>query len=367
MLSEIDRNFDYYQKTYKMTSIFFIAPNLKESPYAKFENIKCINISGAQNKLSKLLSLIQLKWHVITNSINVIHAHNSYFDGICALYASKFLPCKYVITSHGEDIAYDKKLNYGAVLNTKVKKRIIKNLLNSSAFTTISNDMCDFASELISRDRINLIPNPIPPNELVESNTLESEVKKIKKQYNINDELLFLTLSGARPIKGHENMLIAFSKFLQVEANSKLFIAAHGPHTKVIKKQVKSLGIEDNVYFIGFVEGGAKKAYFNLCHVYLNTAYFEPFGLVYLEAIQNNLANIASKNGGGKDIFTHKENGFLVDPYNFEEIYSGMVFYLNKNNRSETINNAKSQLPLYEMNKVLDKYFKVYQEVQLES
>ena len=106
-----------------------------------------------------------------------------------------------------------------------------------------------------------------------------------------------------------------------------------------------------------------KQSFFKLADVYINTAFFEPFGLVYLEAIQNDMVVLGSVYGGGKDIFKHLYSAYLSDPYQMSTIKEGLVYLSKKEHRVKLLKNSQPLLGKYSVDKILTKYFKLYQEV----
>ena len=167
--------------------------------------------------------------------------------------------------------------------------------------------MLNFIAEISDKKKTILIENCYDCNKVIYSEeNVTKEENKIKSKFKIeSNDIIYLTLSGARKIKGHENMIKAFSKIKDKLSNTKIFIAAHGEESIYLKKLVQELKLDNNIYFIGFVTDIKKEAFFNISDVYINTAFFEPFGLVYLEAIESNLSVFGSIQGGGKDIFIH--------------------------------------------------------------
>ena len=216
--------------------------------------------------------------------------------------------------------------------------------------------------KVAQKNKVVLIPNPVPyRNNNVRIDLIEQEVKSIRSEFKLDiSNVVCLTLSGARQIKGHDNMLKGFKSAYIKNRKLRLFIAAHGERTEHLKLLVKQLGLEDVVNFIGFISGARKEAFLNVSDIYVNTAYFEPFGLVYLESIIYKMANIASNKGGGRDIFCHKKNAYLVDPYSVEIISDAFTYLSNSNKRNKLIENSQSLLPNYKLNVIVEKYLEIY-------
>lgn len=367
LLKEIDVNYETYQKKFCFKNIYLIIPKYQNSGFDKFDNIKVLNISEVHSKIGKIRFIFQTLFLIKKYKLNTVHSHNAYLDSIPCNIAFRVFGTKYVITSHGEDLASIESLNYGLDKNSFAHKIVKNNIFNARAITTVSTDMCKFALQYKDESRVFVVRNSLPYSSLKETyneNKIQSHMQKIRSEYKLSDSnIVCLTLSGSRKIKGHKNMLLGFQKAYQKNCDLRLFIAAHGNETNSLIQLVEDLGLLKVVYFIGFIKSEIKEAFFRVSHIYVNTAYFEPFGLVYLEAIQSQLANLATVAGGAKDIFEHEKSAYLIDPNSINEIYQGFLYLSKEENRDSLINNASKILPHYTTNQVVTEYFKVYQKI----
>lgn len=265
-LKEIDINFERYQKKFGFDSFYLVVPKYKNSDFDKFVNIKVAYIYQSNGKLNTIRNAYLVYQNIKNNSISIIHAHHALTDGILVFLATLFIDTKYLITSHGLDFAHNKTLNYGERLSW-IKDILIRMVsFRAKKITTVSDDMIDFVSEVVPRKKIIKIENCYEANgERYDKQIINKEVEGLKEKYSLdNKDTVFLTLSGSRKIKGHLNMLIAFSNAVKDRPNLKLFIAAHGQETEKLKSKVCELGLVHNVFFIGFITGVEKKSLFKL-------------------------------------------------------------------------------------------------------
>lgn len=365
LMKEIDRNYTKYQKIYGFNNFSLIVPEYKNNNFDDFKNIKVIYINHPKNKLESLKNILLINKIIRKNKISLVHVHNGLSDGILFLLGNTFSKIKFIITSHGEDFAYNINCKYGHRLSF-VKSFLIKLIsMRANMITTVSSDMVDFVKEIVPSQKIIKIENCFEPRFNYQNNgDIDQIINLLKKQYKITKkDSVFLTLSGARKIKGHNQMLLSFSKALKNSPHLKLFIAAHGDETKNLQNQVNELKLGDKVFFIGFIDGVLKKAFFKLSNVYINTAYFEPFGLVYLEAILNDMAVLGSIYGGGKDIFQHLHNAYLCDPYKPDSITAGILYLSHNRHRVLLKNKASKLISNYSPKVISAKYFKLYNQI----
>ena len=365
LLKEIDNNYLKYKQKYNFDNIYFIIPKYNNSEFDDFKNINILYIDEIFSVKVLLKNMISMREMIKRYDISLIHAHNALIDGVLCYGSTLFNNCRYILTSHGIDFAYNKALGFGVRLS-KIKEQVIGLIAKKAlTITTVSSDMVPFINELVVKDKIVVIPNCYDNHKVIyDDSKVLDESKKLKLKYNIKEnDNIYITLSGARKIKGHINMIKAFSKIQKkLQLNTKIFIAAHGDETEKLKQMVKSYNLEDSIFFIDFITGIKKEAFFKIASLYINTAFFEPFGLVYLEAIENNLAVLGSVYGGGKDIFEHKQEAYLSDPYNIDSIISGFIFYDSKNNIKDMVDNSKKLLSNYTVENIINKYLSLYME-----
>ncbi|CAN2048454.1 Glycosyltransferase family 1 protein [Candidatus Magnetomoraceae bacterium gMMP-1] len=357
LLKAIDNKF----KSKGINRFFFIVPRYKNQKYLNFKNIEVIEYDNWISKKAMLSFIFKLSNITKYYSIDLLNSFAVIPEGFCCLCVKYLNGTPYIVTSQGADLAIDSRFNYGIRLIKYLSfltKIIIKKV---NCLVTISQDMVNFAIDAgAKKERIKIIPNGIELKK-IDKTTLSSDVKNIKEKYLISDSnVVYLTLSGMRKIKGHLNLVKAFARAVKKNSNLRLFIGAHGDETENIKMLVQNLNIDNYVYFIGFVSGQEKEAWFNVAHVYCNSAYFEPFGIVYIEAIKSKIAVLGSIYGGGKDIFLHEESAHLINPESIEEIYQGILKLSESSYREKLIRNADSLLPLYDINRIADMYLNTY-------
>ena len=126
---------------------------------------------------------------------------------------------------------------------------------------------------------------------------------------NKGDGINILCLSSGRAMKNLDSLIEAFSLVRHEVGDSKLLLACVGPLAERVARLVQDKGLSQQVTFIGEVTGSTKHSYFRASDVYCLPSYFEPFGIVALEAMKYNTAVLASTSGGTSDFVIDEENG----------------------------------------------------------
>jgi len=340
----------------------FIVPRYNNQRYLNFKNIEVVEIDFHLSSKKNIIPCIYKLSKIIRQyNIDLINCFAVIPEGFYCTCLKLIHHIPFIITSQGVDLAYDKRFNYGSRLIKRISIATSIILKQMKSLITISQDMKNFAIDAgVDTNKITIIPNGIELSQGIVPDTTEAE-KAIKMKYAISDShLIFITLSGMRKIKGHENLVKAFALAVKSNPNCRLFIGAHGEETDNIKTLVEKLDIERYVKFIGFISDDQKVAWLNLAHVYCNTAYFEPFGIVYIEAIKYRIAVLGSLKGGARDIFKHGQSAHLIDPESIEQIHEGIVALNDQSYRNLLIQNADNLLPNYDIKRIAHLYLDTY-------
>jgi glycosyltransferase involved in cell wall biosynthesis len=85
-------------------------------------------------------------------------------------------------------------------------------------------------------------------------------------------------------------------------------------YVQAIRRQIKEAGLVSRVTLLGALPTRELAARCASSHLLAVPSSYEGFGLVYLEGMHFGLPAIASTEGAAKEIITHGENGFLVEP-----------------------------------------------------
>lgn len=98
----------------------------------------------------------------------------------------------------------------------------------------------------------------------------------------------------------------------------KLLLVGDGPEESQYTTLATELGIVSQVIFCGYQSDIAK--YYRIMDIFSLVSAYEAFGLVVAEAMLNKVPVVATKVGGIKYIVEDAKTGFLVEPYNIQQI-----------------------------------------------
>ncbi len=133
-----------------------------------------------------------------------------------------------------------------------------------------------------------------------------------------DDKLVISSICRLVQRKGIDLALKGLSSFLKENLNWVYIIAGDGPASKELQQWVKSEGLSNSVFFLGYISNRQKFDLLNNSSVFImpnhlmNSKDFEGFGISFLEAQYFENWVIAGKSGGAVEA-VDPESGFFVD------------------------------------------------------
>jgi len=210
------------------------------------------------------------------------------------------------------------------------------------------------------RDKIVVIPNGI---NLEEFNKPYSK-EECRKKLNLPIEKKILLFFGfLSPYKGPDILVKAMPRILKDMPDAELVFAGKGMMRNELKMLSKSLGVEDNIRFEGFVEDYLKPLYYKASDVFCLPSMMstECYPLVILEAMAGEVPIVATNMGGIPDAVKDGENGLLVPPGDSEALADAIIYLLeNENVRERMGKNGKKKVKYYTWKKIAEETEKIY-------
>ena len=161
------------------------------------------------------------------------------------------------------------------------------------------------------------------------------ELRKTKKEIFSklglsDDKTHILTVGYLIKRKGFENLIKAIKIVDERNQNFVLHIVGAGSQRKNLENLVENLGLTDKIKFWGFKQKGEIPQFFAIADFFVFPSYFDIWGLVPIEAMACGFPVIASKYAGSTyDLVKDGTNGFIIDPYNIEEMAEKIQILLN--------------------------------------
>jgi len=139
------------------------------------------------------------------------------------------------------------------------------------------------------------------------------------------DEKIVLFLGRITMQKGPEYFLQAAKKVLEVMDNVKFVVVGSGNLMHQAVEMAAELGIGHKVLFTGFLQGQDVRKIYKMADLYVMPSVSEPFGIAPLEALDNDVPVIISRQSGVSEVLMH---ALKVDFWDVDEIANKIVAVL---------------------------------------
>lgn len=291
----------------------------------------------------------------VFEQLDVLHVHYAIPHASVAYTAQQILKSKkiflpYVTTLHGTDITL--------VGRDPAFEPVIRFSLNhSNAITSVSESLKkDTLNTFKIDNKITVIPNFI--------NMKEYETVKeycIKRKYAPNGEFIMVHISNFRKVKRIEDVVAVFAK-VREKVPAKLIFAGDGPEKANIELLVRQLNLQHDVIHLGKVAD--PKEILSVADLFILPSETESFGLAALEALAMKVPVISTNTGGLPEVNIQGKTGFLSNIGDVADMSANSLKLLeNPDLLAEFRNNAFERAKLFDIDRILPMYEKVYQQL----
>lgn len=274
---------------------------------------------------------------------NLIHIHTS--EPPSAIRKCLFMPFAKLLGK--KVIVHFHAFSPETTINSKYQK-IYRYLFNEADCVIVLSQLWEkYVNDTFHlEDKLQVIYNPCTTEIL--------EEKYVKKK-----QILFAGTVNAR--KGYADMIKAFAKIAREYPDWKIVFAGNG-EIKQGEELAKSLGIESQTVFLGWVSGNAKDKAFKESEIFCLPSYAEGFPMAVLDAWAYGLPVITTPVGGIPDIAEDGKNMLLFDAGDTEKLaYNMKVLIDNEDLRNQIINEsiklAKTTFNIDTINKQIESLY----------
>ncbi len=227
---------------------------------------------------------------------DIVHAHYASSYGMLA---RKINFDKTVLSVWGSDV-------YEFPKRSVIHRILFKKILKSA--TVICSTSVDMAKEiqLYTPKKIEITPFGVDtelfkPLDYKKNNFIIGSVKALETVYGI------------------DRLLLLFASFLkEIDESAILKIYGKGSQKENLEALALELGVQNNVFFEGYVKGNDLINAFNSIDVFVNLSRAESFGVSVLEAQSCGVPVIVSNVGGLPEVVSNK-SGFIINGDSIKE------------------------------------------------
>lgn len=213
-------------------------------------------------------------------------------------------------------------------------------LRRTDTLTGISNFLIKRAEKNGFAGKSFLVPNGVDLK--VFSQDFSEDVKaEMKNKLNKREGDIFIVTVGRLTHKnGTDDVIKSLAK---LPKNIKFIIIGKGEEGPKLQKLADSLGVTEQVRFLGFVPYAEIPKYLSVCDVFIRPSRSEGFGNAFIEAMASGLPVIATPVGGIPDFIDDGETGVFCAPDSPQSVYMAIDSVISDNTGkvANMVNKAK--------------------------
>jgi glycosyltransferase involved in cell wall biosynthesis len=302
-----------------LTSDYSLSKIDQES-FVPLDNIE-VKYLKKYNKQYYLGFYPKLLKEIVFSKSDVIHVHGFGFiwQDFC-LIIKKIISRKtrFINTPHGPFMAlnnYSKGAKILKFLYTLIQRLFVRFIYNK--IIQVNPKQYLWLSDYgINRNNIELIENGID-NDFFE----EEDISEIKTKYSLNRKIVISFVGRFEQYKGVQDILTALQTICNSKKNIK-FIAMgnEGAYLETLKAQIVENKLEKYVEILITPSNEIIRQILSVSQIFILPSQWEAFGISIVEAMAKGNAIITTRTEGGEYLIKDKNNGYLFDYGDTQEL-----------------------------------------------
>jgi glycosyltransferase involved in cell wall biosynthesis len=159
----------------------------------------------------------------------------------------------------------------------------------------------------------------------VKSSAIKKSTEKYRNKYQLPVNY-FLCVARFSPEKNLRRLIMSYAMYKKAQGTWDLVLIGSGPLENELKQLVTILGLESNVYFMGWRQIDEMPIFYGLASCLILPSLSEPWGNVVNEAMASGLPVLLSEKCGClPELCIRGINGFQFDPLNLSDMTDCML------------------------------------------
>jgi glycosyltransferase involved in cell wall biosynthesis len=219
---------------------------------------------------------------------------------------------------------------FSGFLNS-IRKAMARSVLRSAnEIRVVSQSLGEEISKRFSLDKSKMTVLPI----YTEPSRIENEQVKFDLHARFGWSFILLSVSRLTTEKNIPMMLNVFKKLIAFFPNAGLVVVGDGPEKGKLEAMTKTLGITNNVEFVGWQEDLA--SYYKTANMFIQTSNFEGYGLSLVEAGLSGLPVVTTAVGLANDLENGKD-AYVCPPNDVEYMFKAVYDLVENNSKREEL------------------------------
>lgn len=213
----------------------------------------------------------------------------------------------------------------------------------------------------LTPDKCEVIPNGI---NFEEFSNVSYDIE-FRRRFALDSEKIVFFIGRHVYEKGIQILLEAFRIVLDNYYDAKLIIAGSGPMFGELYGRAHAMGLGSKVLFTGFISDEERKKLFKVADIAAFPSFYEPFGIVALEAMAAKCAVVVSDIGGFNEIIEHGRNGMKFYCGNANSLADNILTLLKDDGLRKKIsqNGFEDAKEIYSWGRITQKLRKLYTNI----
>ena len=311
-------------------------------------------ISGPKDPLFGLNMSPKIKSQmkeIFAKDVNIIHCHHAFARlPLAGIYLADKMNIPCVLTAHTISLFPDNEYLWQTLSYSYPKYRL--RIGKVDRIIAVSEAAKRFIEHFTDNNKITVIPNSVDIKRFKPGRKIPSESKNI------------LYLGRIVPKKGLHILLTAMMNVIKSHPDAQLLIGGKGKMAIFLKSYAKTIGIQENVQFLGFVPDEKLSMLYRSSDIFvLPSIAGESFGITLLESMAVGVPPVGTNVGGIPEIIDGC--GILVEPNDSNKLANAIIRLLdNKNLRMTLGKKCRERVEkCYSSEMVGDKTIEVYKEI----
>ncbi len=175
-------------------------------------------------------------------------------------------------------------------------------------------------------DKVDIIANGI---DTARFDALDGvDLTDFRAKWAAPDEPIVFFVGRLVPEKGAQIIVEAAPQVLSQIPNARFVIAGTGGYRAELERRAWELGVHEHINFAGFISDDDRDKLYKVCNAAVFPSFYEPFGIVALEAMAAGAPVIVSDTGGLSEVVELHETGLKVYPSDPGSLAWGIVHTL---------------------------------------
>ncbi|MFH0895764.1 MAG: glycosyltransferase family 4 protein [Bacteroidota bacterium] len=233
---------------------------------------------------------------------------------------------------------------------------------NASVIVAVSEESKEFIlnHEKANPEKVIVVHQGISPN--VFHSRSEEEIKAVKDKFGLHNRKIVAAVGRLTPLKNNNLVIEAAEKVISKHPEALfVFVGSGDPDYKEeLKTMIRNKGLENHFIITGWVDKQTLANLYSVMCCMVHTSQSEAFGFVIAEAMMSGTCIVSTARGCARDVFVHKENGYLAEENNPVSLAEGINYVIENCNSGMGTKARETALKYFDVELMFQRYLEIY-------